>query len=165
MVTLVGVLEKDSTGYYVEITGWLGPEYVPIDFNKEYCCWAELEWVVNTKEVGQGISYWVVARPARKELGLDILLKDWRSEGNQGELDSEPPHATTSDTTEMSEATTKTQDTEQTEGHMKEPAESLVINTNMAMITINDPPRTSERTAFTTATAQPAQVFNWGLGE
>ena len=66
---------------------------------------------------------------------------------------------------EMSEATTKTQDTEQTEGHAKEPAESLVIvDTNMATITINDPPGTSKQTAFTTATARPALAFNWGLG-
>ena len=33
----------------------------------------------------------------------------------------------------------------------------------MATITINDPPETEERTAFTTATAQPAPAFNWGL--
>ena len=89
--TITGVPENDAVGYYVEITGRLGPEYVPIDFNKEYCCWAELEWVVNIKDNGERIAYWAAARPARKELGLDILLKDGRSEGNQGELDGEPP--------------------------------------------------------------------------
>ena len=150
----------ESTGYYVEVTGRLGSEYVPVDFNKEYCCWVELDWTTNTKDNGEAISYWVAARPARKELGLDILLKDGRSEGNQGELDSEPPRATTSDTTETSETT---QATEQTRGETIASAESLTINTDMATITINDPPGTSERTAFTTATAQPAPAFNWGL--
>ena len=138
------VPEKDSIGYYVEITGRLGPEYVPIDFNKEYCCWAELEWVKNTKEDGQGISYWAAARPAHKELGLDILLKDGRSMGNQGELDSKPPCTTTSDTTETSDTTVKTQDTEQTKEGTTGTAESLTIDTDMATITINDLPGTSE---------------------
>ena len=54
----------DSTGYHIEVTGRLGPEYVPINFNKEYCCWAELEWTTNRKEDGQSISYWVAVRPA-----------------------------------------------------------------------------------------------------
>ena len=75
-VTFAEVPENDSVGYYVKIVGRLGPKYVPIDFNKEYCCWVELEWVVNTKEDRKSISYWAAARPARKELGLDILLKD-----------------------------------------------------------------------------------------
>ena len=154
----------ESTRYYVEITGRLGPEYVPVDFNKEYCCWVKLDWTTNTKDNGESISYWVAAWPAQKELGLDILLKDGRSEGNQGELDSKPPRATTSDTTETSETTVRTQETEQTRGETVASAESLTINTNMATITINDPPGTSERTAFTTATAQPAPAFNWGLG-
>ena len=161
--TLAGVPENDSAGYYVEIAGRLGPEYVPIDFNKEYCCWVELEWVVNTRDDGKSISYWAAARPARKELGLDILLKDGQSEGNQGELDSEPPRASTSSTTDTSETSVETQHTEQTAGETVATAESLTIDTNMATITINDPPGTEECTAFTTATAQPAPTFNWGL--
>ena len=161
--TLVGVPENDSIGYYVKIAGCLGPEYVPIDFNKEYCCWVELEWVVNTKDDGKSISYWAAARPARKELGLDILLKDGRSDGNQGELDSEPPQASASDTTNTSEVTTETQNTEQMAEGTAASAESLTIDTNMATITINDPPGTEERTTFTTATAQQAPTFNWGL--
>ena len=147
----------------MEIAGRLGPEYVPIDFNKEYCCWVELEWVVNTKDDGKSISYWAAARPACKELGLDILLKDGRSEGNQGELDSEPPRASTSEITDTSGTSTETQHTEHTTGETVASAESLTIDTNMATITINDPPGTEERTAFTTATAQPAPTFNWGL--
>ena len=159
--TIPGVPEGDTVGYYVEIAGRLGPEYVPIEFNKEYCCWVELEWVVNTKDDGEKIAYWAAARPARKELGLDILLKDGRSEGNQGELDSEPPRASTSEVT--SGTSTETRHTEQTTGETIASAESLTIDTNMATVTINDPPGTEERTAFTTATAQPAQTFNWGL--
>ena len=156
-----GAPSGESTRYYVEITGRLGPEYVPINFNKEYCCWVKLDWTTNTKDNGESISYWVAAQPARKELGLDILLKDGRSEENQGELNSEPPRATTLDTTETSETT---QNTKQTRGETIASAESLTIDTNMATITINNPPGTSERTAFTTATAQPAPAFNLGLG-
>ena len=154
--TLAGVPESDSVGYYVEIARRLGPEYIPIDFNKEYCCWVELEWVVNTKDDGKGISYWAAARPAHQELGLDIPLKDGRSEGNQGELDSEPPRASTSGTTDTTEVSSGTQHTTQTTEETIASAESLTIDTNMATITINDPPGTEERTAFTTATAQPA---------
>ena len=50
------------------------------------------------------------------------------------------------------------------EGQIREPAESLTIDTNMATITINEPTEASEHTAFTTATAQPVLAFNWGLG-
>ena len=161
--TLAGVPENNSIGYYVKIAGRLGPEYIPIDFNKEHCCWVELEWVVNTKDDGKSISYWAAARPACKELGLDIILKNGRSEGNQGELDSEPPRASTSGTTDTSEASTITQHTEQTTGETVASAESLTIDTDMATITINDPPGMEERTAFSTATAQQAPTFNWGL--
>ena len=80
-------------GYYAETS--TSQRFHPITFNRERCCWVELQWVTREDDV-----FWIAQRPAGDDLLCNIRIQDRQLVEEQGPIDRE-------DSTEV-EATTKT---------------------------------------------------------
>ena len=79
--------------------------WVPVEFNSACFCWVEVRWETHRPGVGN----WVAYRPARQELGLDIIEADFHAAADPREVSqipdtmpSRPPSPTTHTTTPTS---------------------------------------------------------------
>ena len=73
---------EEAVGYYVETS--TSQWFHPIAFNREWCCWVELQWVIREDD-----TFWIAQHPAGDDLLCNIHIQDQHPVDEQGPEDNE----------------------------------------------------------------------------